>query len=249
MRNLLVFVISLSLSTVAYSQEKVKVVPEKVDSNKLVPEKIEVQKVNPKVNPDVDLRVEPQRRIVEPQRQSVEPQRRTVEPQRRTVEQRTTSVPTFYNNYLRRQARPDEVQIWERKNLSPLRIQSGILGSDEYFHRFHDNRREFIIGLFLDVYGREPTEEEIAAWSVVSDSREEIAYQLLIRQNYNDSQYQYNSVPQYQFDYSVPQYSNQYQYYTPYYRSYTVPYYYSTPYYSTSYYYSIQPRRVHRWRR
>src|SRR5437667_4312339 len=150
MRNLLVFVISLSLSTVAYSQEKVKVVPEKVDSNKLVPEKIEVQKVNPKVNPDVDLRVEPQRRIVEPQRQRVEPQRRTVEPQRRTVEQRTTSVPTFYNNYLRRQARPDEVQIWERKNLSPLRIQSGILGSDEYFHRFHDNRREFIIGLFLD---------------------------------------------------------------------------------------------------
>ena len=83
----------------------------------------------------------------------------------------------------------------------------------------------------------------------MSDSREEIAYQLLIRQNYNDSQYQYNSVPQYQFDYSVPQYSNQYQYYTPYYRSYTVPYYYSTPYYSTSYYYSIQPRRVHRWRR
>ena len=246
MRNLLALVVSIVLVTVAYSQENKKVVPDKVVPDKVVPDKvvpdkIEVQKVNPKVNSDIDLRVEPRRRD------------RTVEPQRRTVEQR---IPTFYNNYLRRQARPDEVQIWERKNLSPLRIQSGILGSDEYFHRFHDNRREFIVGLFLDVYGRYPTEEEIAAWSVVSDSREEIAYQLLIRQNYNDPQYQYNSVPQYEFDYNVPQYSNQYQdyryYSAPYYRYYSAPYYsYSTPYYSysTPYSYTIQPRRFHRWRR
>src|SRR5437016_8269987 len=223
MRNLLALVVSIVLVTVAYSQENKKVVPDKVVPDKVVPDKIEVQKVNPKVNPDIDLRVEPQRRdrTVEPQRRD-----RTVEPQRRTVEQR---IPSYYNNYLRRQARPDEVQIWERKNLSPVRIQAGILGSDEYFHRFHDSRREFIVGLFLDVYGREPTEEEIAAWSVVSDSREEIAYQLLIRQNYNDPQYQYNSMPQYQFDYSIPQYSNQYRDYTPYY-SYSTPYYsYSTP--------------------
>jgi hypothetical protein len=76
-------------------------------------------------------------------------------------------IADLYVQYLRRPARPDEIQYWVQQAARPGGLRNvtlGILASDEYFDRNRNNPNIFVRSLFRDVTGRRPSDAEVQSW-------------------------------------------------------------------------------------
>jgi len=76
-------------------------------------------------------------------------------------------VNSWYVRYLGRNADAAGIDYWGRQLICgkpAVVVLSGIIGSDEYFHRNGCNPTGFVLGLYADVLGRGATQPEVNYW-------------------------------------------------------------------------------------
>lgn len=73
-------------------------------------------------------------------------------------------ISQWYRQYLRREATSQELSVWQshlQAGRSPQDIQAYILGSAEYFDRMGNQRDPFLIEVYRNLMGRQPTAAEL----------------------------------------------------------------------------------------
>jgi hypothetical protein len=95
-------------------------------------------------------------------------------------------VESWYEQYLHRSADVAGLQNWVsvlREGASPLEVQAGILGSEEYWQNHYRDPGRLIAGLYKDVLGRRAWPSEIEQWLRIyrrdSGDRQLLAQQFL----------------------------------------------------------------------
>jgi hypothetical protein len=96
-----------------------------------------------------------------------------------------TLVNSWYLRYLHRNADPGAAGWVQslRRGHSPEEVLATILSSDEYYLDAGNTPFSFIRQLYIDLFGRQPSAQEVGYWlrRLRFDSRKDIAYQLLTR--------------------------------------------------------------------
>jgi hypothetical protein len=86
---------------------------------------------------------------------------------RRPYDPVMAQVQTWYERYLHRSVDPTGAKAWGdklRSGASPLAVEAGILGSEEYYQNHASNSVGFVRGLYSDVLGERPTVRQIDIW-------------------------------------------------------------------------------------
>jgi len=76
-------------------------------------------------------------------------------------------VNSWYQQYLRRTVDPDGLSVWVnmlRNGVAQEEVQASILGSDEYWRQQGGRHSSWIVGLYRDVLGRQPSPQEVRIW-------------------------------------------------------------------------------------
>jgi hypothetical protein len=73
---------------------------------------------------------------------------------------------SWYKTFLGRGADSDAYRSWldQLNQGNYLGVESGILGSDEYFMRHGNTPESMIAGFYVDVLGRRPSIDEVQSW-------------------------------------------------------------------------------------
>ena len=93
-------------------------------------------------------------------------------------------VESWYRRYFGRSADPigihDHIRAL-RRCTPPLTVEASILSSDEYYRRHGATPPGFVTGLFYDILGRPPAQDEVRFWSdqVIRRGRSRVAVQFL----------------------------------------------------------------------
>lgn len=108
-------------------------------------------------------------------------------------EYRTRLLQSIYQDYLNRSAEPDELRFF----LDVLNAGGGfhyvveaIVGSDEYFRRSGGTNAAWVIQVYGDLLGREPSRGDLTRWTSFLDNdgaREDVAARLLDGREYRTS--------------------------------------------------------------
>ena len=76
-------------------------------------------------------------------------------------------IRSYFQTFLKREATQTDLDYWRREirgGVAPLEVQARMLASDEYFQRFGNNPALVVVGMYQDMLGRTPTQNEVAVW-------------------------------------------------------------------------------------